>query len=70
MVHPALASQSDHPRNLPVLKQRNERNLSRMFDQIIQFDAGAKTGRGSSIQNLECFCEAAMKKPGPRKKPF
>ena len=39
-----------------VLKQLNEHTLCRMFDQIIQFDAGAKTGRGSSIQNLECFC--------------
>ena len=41
---------------LRVLQRYNDSSLSDMFDQIIQLDAGAKTGLGSSIRNLECFC--------------
>jgi len=39
-----------------VLNQLDESKLTRLLDQVIQYDSWAKTGRGSSMRNLECFC--------------
>ncbi len=41
---------------MTVLDRIDESALSRMFDQVIRFDVRSKTGRGSPVRNLECFC--------------
>lgn len=41
---------------ISVLKQLDEPVVNRLFDEVVRLDARAKTGRGSPIRNLECFC--------------
>ena len=40
------------------LNQLKEGQTGRLFDQIVRYDAWAKSGRGKPVRNLECFCSA------------
>lgn len=49
---------------IDVLRRIDGRKAGRFFDQLMQADAGAKSGLGTSMRNLECVCvrlAAAMK---------
>jgi len=43
---------------LGFLNRLNEQQAGRLFDQMIRYDARAKSGRGRPVRNLECFCSA------------
>ncbi len=41
---------------LSLIKRVNEHTVGQWFDQIVRFDAQAKSGLGKPMRNLECFC--------------
>lgn len=41
---------------MAVLRKLNDRSTTALFDRVMEMDHRAKTGRGETMRNLECFC--------------